>query len=127
MPVVDVLDYGDEAVKAGVNLLYGPGNDPVSVTALTASGVQLILFTTGRGTPLGAPVPTVKVSSNDKLSEKKANWIDFNAGGIVRGKSVKELSSSLFELVLDVASGKQTANEVNGCHSIAIWKDGVTL
>ena len=111
----------------GVNLLYGPGNDPVSVTALAASGAQMILFTTGRGTPVGGPVPTVKISSNKKLAEKKAGWIDFNAGEILRDKNIEELGQHLFEMVLDVAGGRQTANEVNGYRSIAIWKDGVTL
>ncbi len=127
MLVTDVLDYGDASVEPGVNLLYGPGNDLVSVTALAASGTQLILFTSGRGTPIGGPVPTVKISSNKKLAEKKAGWIDFNAGEILRDKNIEELGQRLFEMVLDVAGGRQTANEVNGYRSIAIWKDGVTL
>jgi len=123
-PVVDVLTYGDRLEKNGLNLLNGPGNDIVAVTNLTAAGCHLILFSTGRGTPLGAPVPTVKVATNTPLAQKKANWIDFNAGPMVEGK---DLSPDFFEYVLQVADGAQTKNELNGYREIAIFKDGVTL
>lgn len=126
--VVDVLDYGDAVRKCGLNLLKGPGNDIVAVTALMASGAQLILFTTGRGTPLGAPVPTVKISTNTQLFVRKKEWIDYDAGKILEGVDVSRLKENFFEFVLSVASGEIKAkNEVNGYREIAIFKDGVTL
>ena len=125
--VVDVLDYGDTLQKPGLNLLNGPGNDMVAVTNLTAAGAHLILFTTGRGTPLGAPVPTVKLSTNSALAAKKANWIDFDAGRLLSGTSMDELSEELFCYVVSVADGTQTKNEKNGYREISIFKDGVTL
>lgn len=118
-PVTAVLDYGDTAEKSGLNLLNGPGNDIVAVTNLTAAGCHLILFTTGRGTPLGAPVPTIKIATNTRLFEKKSTWIDFN--------SQKGAESELFDLILDTVNGKETKNEINDCREIAIFKDGVTL
>lgn len=118
-PVTAMLDYGETAEKAGLNLLNGPGNDMVAVTNLTAAGCHLILFTTGRGTPLGAPVPTIKISTNAKLADKKSGWIDFDAQ---LGKEV-----DLFRLIVDAANGKETKNEINGFRDIAIFKDGVTL
>ncbi|MBR2025164.1 MAG: altronate dehydratase [Clostridia bacterium] len=126
-PVVDVLDYGDTLTKNGLSLLNGPGNDIVAVTNLMACGVHMILFTTGRGTPLGAPVPTVKVSTNKKLSTKKSNWIDFDASPILEGANKDTLTNSFLDCVLDVASGKKTKNEENGFEEISIFKDGVTL
>lgn len=126
--VTDVLSYGEHATKKGLNLLTGPGNDMVACTALTASGVHMILFTTGRGTPLGAPVPTIKVATNTRLAEKKSNWIDFNAGMLVDGKSMEDMSEEFFDYVLSVASGEAKAkNELNGYKEISIFKDGVTL
>ena len=125
--VVDVLDYGDILEKNGLNLLNGPGNDIVAVTNLTAAGAHLILFTTGRGTPLGAPVPTVKISTNTPLSEKKSNWIDFDAGKILNGVSIDGLANDLMQYVLEVANGKETKNEIYGYREISIFKDGVTL
>lgn len=126
--VTDVLDYGETARKPGLNLLKGPGNDMVAVTALMAAGAQLILFTTGRGTPLGAPVPTVKISTNTDLFRKKNGWIDFNAGQLLEGGSMGRLSEAFFKYVIKVASGEcLTKNEVNGYREIAIFKDGVTL
>ena len=122
--VTDVLDYGDTVRKGGLNLLNGPGNDMVAVTNLTACGCQLILFSTGRGTPLGAPIPTIKISTNTALSERKPGWIDFNAGEIINGKN---LDDDLFNYVLSVSNGALTANERNGYKDIAIFKDGVTL
>ena len=126
--VTDVLSYGEYSKKTGLNLLTGPGNDIVACTALAASGVHIILFTTGRGTPLGAPVPTVKVATNSRLAEKKSNWIDFNAGRLVDGESMESIQEEFFNYVLDVASGNTLArNEVNGYKEISIFKDGVTL
>lgn len=120
--VVDVLDYGDTAVKPGLNLLNGPGNDIVSVTNLSAAGCHMVLFTTGRGTPLGGAVPTVKIASNDMIAERKAHWIDFSAYG-----DRKKKADELLELIKDVADGKLTKNEILGNREIAIFKDGVTL
>ncbi len=122
--VTDVLDYGDRIKKPGLNLLNGPGNDIVAITNLSACGCNLILFSTGRGTPLGSPVPTVKVSSNTPLYLKKRGWIDFDAGGIIDGK---DLDREFFDYVLSVASGEPTASERNKNAEIAIFKDGVTL
>ncbi len=126
-PVVDVLGYAQRCQRSGLSLLNGPGNDIVSCTNLAAAGAHLILFTTGRGTPLGAPVPTVKISSNTALSERKKNWIDFNAGSILTGKSFEESAEELLSLVLETASGKQTRSELNNSRDMAIFKDGVTL
>ncbi|WHH61653.1 altronate dehydratase family protein [Petroclostridium sp. X23] len=126
--VVDVLDYGDKVVKGGLNLLNAPGNDLVVQTALTAAGAHIILFTTGRGNPLGAPVPTVKISSNTELYKRKNDWIDFNAGQLLEGRNMNELSQELFDFVLKVASGEiYTKNELNGNRDISIFKDGVIL
>lgn len=123
-PVVDVLTYGDAVTKNGLNLLNGPGNDMVAITNLVAAGCHMVLFTTGRGTPLGAPVPTVKVASNSGIAERKSNWIDFNAGPMIEGAA---LADEFFKYVCEVASGRETNNEKNGYHEIAIFKDGVTL
>ncbi|MBQ3226106.1 MAG: altronate dehydratase [Clostridia bacterium] len=125
--VVDVLDYGDVMEKNGLNLLNGPGNDIVAVTNLAAAGAHLILFTTGRGTPLGAPVPTVKVATNSRLAEKKSNWIDFDAGVLLSGANSDKTDDAFFEKILAVASGEETKNELNGYREISIFKDGVTL
>lgn len=126
-PVVDVLDYGERVVKNGLSLLNGPGNDIVAVTNLMASGAHMILFTTGRGTPLGAPVPTVKISTNNALATKKKSWIDFDASPILCGKSIDLMADELMEYVISVASGEETRNEINGFSEISIFKDGVTL
>ncbi len=125
--VTDVLDYGDPAVKPGLNLLNGPGNDMVAVTNLAASGVHMILFTTGRGTPLGGPVPTIKLSTNSALAAQKPHWIDFDAGVIAGGASLPNLADSLFDFCLSVAEGLSCKNEQNGYQEISILKDGVTL
>lgn len=123
-PVVDVLDYGDSLTKNGLSLLNGPGNDIVAVTNLMAAGVHIILFTTGRGTPLGSAVPTVKISTNAVLAEKKQNWIDFDASPCLDGK---ELTDELLDYIISVANGELTRNEQNGYEEISIFKDGVTL
>ncbi len=121
--IVDVLDYGDTLTKTGLNLLNGPGNDIVSITNLAAAGCHMILFTTGRGTPLGGAVPTVKIASNDLIADKKSHWIDFSA----YGEDKQQKADELLELIKQVASGKQTKNEISGNREIAIFKDGVTL
>lgn len=118
-PVVDVLDYGEVAEKSGLNLLNGPGNDIVAVTNLTAAHCHLILFTTGRGTPLGAPVPTLKLATNSSLACRKEHWIDFDAQA--------DNAENLFELIVETANGKPAKNELHGYREIAIFKDGVTL
>ena len=125
--VCGVLDYGEKPDASGLYLLNGPGNDMVAVTNLAAAGCQLILFTTGRGTPLGGPVPTVKISSNKNIYDKKRHWIDFDASPIIDGTDKEVLANELFDYVLRVASGEETRNEVNGFSDIAIFKDGVTL
>lgn len=122
-PIVDVLDYGDALCKTGLNLLNGPGNDIVAVTNLAACGCHIILFTTGRGTPLGSVVPTIKIASNNTVAKKKPHWIDFNAYGFEKEK----IADDLTELIIKVADGEQTNNEKYDCREIAIFKDGVTL
>lgn len=125
--VTDVIEYGATVKKQGLILLSGPGNDLVSATALTAAGAHIILFTTGRGTPFGAPAPTVKISSNSALYERKRSWMDFDAGTIASGESVLKAGERLFEYVLAVASGEKTRAEQNGFREISIFKGGVTL
>ena len=125
--VKGVLEYGEQVQEKGLNLLSAPGNDLVASTALAASGAQIVLFTTGRGTPFASPVPTVKISSNSRLHDKKTNWIDFNAGKLVEDTPMEELSMDLFEYVLEVASGRQVKAEEAGFHDMAIFKQGVTL
>lgn len=127
-PVVDVLEYGGRLKESGLTLLEGPGNDLVSVTALAASGAHIVLFTTGRGTPFGGPVPTVKISTNTALYEKKKRWIDFNAGQLVEGKDKEELTDEFFDYMIKLASGEVKANnEKFGFKEISIFKDGVIL
>ena len=125
--VKGVLAYGERAGAAGLNLLSAPGNDLVASTALAISGAQIVLFSTGRGTPFSCPVPTIKISSNTPLAEKKRNWIDFDAGRLLAGKTLEDLGGELLELVLETASGKKTRSEINGFHDMAIFKQGVTL
>ena len=127
-PVVDVLAYGDAGTQSGLNLVQAPGNDMVSVTALIAAGAHIVLFSTGRGTPLGGAVPTIKVSTNSTLAEQKPHWIDIDAGSLLVGVSMEELSTALYTLIIDVASGTYyTQNERHDYREIAILKDGVTL
>ncbi len=125
--VQSILQYGEPKKEKGLSLLQAPGNDAVSSTALAASGAHIVLFTTGRGTPLGFPVPTVKISSNSDIANKKPHWIDFNAGRVLEGMSIDKCAEALLHHCLAVASGQQTCNEKNGSHEIAIWKRGVTL
>ena len=126
-PIADVIGYGDAVTAHGLNMLYGPGNDLVSATAMTAAGAHIILFTTGRGTPFGAPAPTIKIASNSQLAAKKSGWIDFDAGPVADGEPITEAAKRLFALVLRVAGGEQTKSERMGFREIAIFKDGVTL
>ncbi len=126
-PVKDVLRYGQKVQAQGLNLLSAPGNDLVAATALAASGAQIVLFSTGRGTPFASPVPTVKIASNSRLANMKKGWIDFNAGELLDGKTLPELSQALMDFVLATASGREVCSERNGYHDMAIFKTGVTL
>jgi altronate hydrolase len=125
-PLVDVIDYGGQASRAGVTLLEAPGNDAVSSTALAAAGATVIVFTTGRGTPLGFPVPTVKVASNSALANAKSHWIDFDAGRLL-GEQREVVAEDFCDAMLRIAGGEATASERYGHRAIAIWKRGVTL
>lgn len=122
-----VLSYGERIHNHGLNLLSAPGNDLVASTALAASGCQIVLFTTGRGTPFGTFVPTVKISTNSNLSKRKPDWIDFNAGVLVENAEMKDVAANFIDFVLEVASGKKVNSEKAGIHEIAIFKNGVTL
>mgnify|MGYP004694681979 CR=1 FL=1 len=126
-PVKGVLAYAQQVQTQGLNLLSAPGNDLVAATALAAAGAQIVLFTTGRGTPFASPVPTVKISTNSPLAQKKSNWIDFNAGILTEGSSLEEEAQKLFSYVTEVASGKKVCSEEAGYHDMAIFKQGVTL
>ena len=127
-PVEDVLGYGESVKTKGLSLLQAPGNDLVASNALAVSGAQLILFTTGRGTPFGCPVPTAKISSNSALANKKKSWIDFNAGELLEGKTMTDLTDEFLDYVLKLASGEIKAKaEHLDKHELAIFKDGVTL
>lgn len=126
--VNDVLKMGDRITTKGLNLISTPGNDLVAVTTMACAGCQMVLFTTGRGTPFGGFVPTVKVATNTLMATHKSNWIDFNAGALVGEKSMDELLSDFVDLIADVASGKkQTKNEINEFREISLFKDGVVL
>lgn len=125
--VVDVLHYADRLSQSGLNLLSAPGNDAVATSALAASGCHMVLFSTGRGTPYGGFVPTVKLATNTELANKKKHWIDFNAGQLIDGVPMEELLQQFIELVIDIASGKQTKNECNEIRELAIFKSGVTM
>lgn len=125
--VKGVLAYGERITSDGLNLLSAPGNDLVASTALAAAGCQLVLFTTGRGTPFGTFVPTVKVSTNSGLARRKPTWIDFNAGPLVEDKSMEEMKKDFVSYVMEVASGRKVNSEKAGIHEIAIFKNGVTL
>jgi altronate hydrolase len=126
-PVVDVIRYGERVRKHGLTLLEAPGNDAVSSTALAAAGANIILFTTGRGTPMGFPAPTLKIASNSGLAQRKPNWIDFDAGTILEGEDFGAATERLLDLVIATASGQETRSERNGEREIALWKQGVTV
>ena len=126
--VVDVLKYGEVLKEKGLNLLSAPGNDLVATTALAAVKCHLVLFTTGRGNPYGGYVPTVKISTNTQLYEKKRKWIDFNAGRIVtENMSFEEITKEFIDYIVSVINGEKTNNEKNRFQEIAIFKSGVTL
>ena len=125
--VVDVLNYGGRLKKSGLNLLDSPGNDLVATTALGASGCQIVLFTTGRGTPFGGFVPTMKVATNTNLSVNKKHWIDFNAGCLADGEPMERTIERFLEKIIQVANGEKLHHEISGNKEIAIFKNGVTL
>jgi altronate hydrolase len=126
--ITDVVEYGGQVKKRGLSLLSGPGNDLVSATALTAAGAQLILFSTGRGTPFGAPAPTLKIATNTALARHKAGWIDFNAGTVADGtQTLDEAARELLGCVIAAAGGARTKSELHGFRDISIFKDGVVL
>ncbi len=125
--VVDVLDYADPVTIHGLNLLNAPGNDLVAASALALSGCQIVLFTTGRGTPFGSFVPTMKISTNSKLYNFKNNWIDFNAGVLLEGQSMENVLNDFIDFIVEVCDGKQLKHEETGFKEIAIFKTGVTL
>ncbi len=126
-PVTGVLEYGDRLKAHGLNLLSAPGNDLVAATALASCGCHLVLFTTGRGTPFGTFVPTMKIATNPTLAARKPKWVDFNAGQLIEGRSMQELLPEFIDKVLSVASGEHARNEENDYREIAIFKNGVTL
>ncbi len=126
-PVMNVMEYGDRTDVRGLNLLCAPGNDLCAATALASAGAQIVLFTTGRGTPFACPVPTMKIASNNTIADKKGNWIDFRAGQILEGRTFDELTDELFDKILRTASGEKLKSEEAGFHDMAIWKRGVTL
>ncbi|MBO4591062.1 MAG: UxaA family hydrolase, partial [Eubacterium sp.] len=125
--ITGILDYGQNECEQGLNLLYAPGNDPVAATALAAAHAQLILFTTGRGTPFAAPIPTMKISSNSALAEKKKNWIDFDAGVLAEGEDKNLVADELFEKIINCSGGEKVCSEKAGYHDMAIFRRGITL
>ena len=126
-PVCGVMEYGDRLQHDGLNLLSAPGNDLVAATALAACGCHLVLFTTGRGTPFGTFVPTMKIATNPDLARRKQNWIDFSAGQLIEGRTMQELLPEFIDKILSVANGEPAKNEKNGYREISIFKNGVTL
>jgi altronate hydrolase len=124
--VTDVLRYGERLHRPGLSILEAPGNDAVSTTALAAAGATLTLFSTGRGTPLGSPVPTLKLATNHQLAERKRGWIDFDAGAVL-DSGLETVAEQLLDQICAVASGQSARNEENEEQEIAIWKRGVTL
>ena len=126
-PVSGVMEYGDRLSATGLNLLSAPGNDLVASTALASCGCHLVLFTTGRGTPFGTFVPTMKIATNPTLAKNKPSWVDFSAGQLIEGRTMQELVPEFIDKVLSVASGELARNEENGYREISIFKNGVTL
>ncbi|MBQ1669353.1 MAG: altronate dehydratase [Prevotella sp.] len=126
-PVSGVMEYGDRLENKGLNLLSAPGNDLVAATALASCGCHIVLFTTGRGTPFGTFVPTMKIATNPTLAKNKPNWVDFSAGQLVEGRTMQEIVPEFINKVLAVASGEKARNEENGYREISIFKNGVTL
>jgi altronate hydrolase len=126
-PVSGVMEYGDRLQHDGLNLLSAPGNDLVAATALASCGCHLVLFTTGRGTPFGTFVPTMKIATNPDLAQRKMNWIDFSAGQLLEGRTMQELLTEFIDKILSIANGELAKNEENGYREISIFKNGVTL
>ncbi|MCQ8229152.1 UxaA family hydrolase [Pantoea trifolii] len=125
--VVDVLKYGERLHTPGLNLLSAPGNDAVATSALAGAGCHMVLFTTGRGTPYGGFVPTVKIATNTQLAKKKPHWIDFNAGRLIEGMSMAEMLEDFVDMIVAIANGQPARNETNDFRELAIFKSGVTL
>ncbi|ALR78179.1 UxaA family hydrolase [[Enterobacter] lignolyticus] len=125
--VVDVLRYGERLKTHGLNLLSAPGNDAVATSALAGAGCHMVLFSTGRGTPYGGFVPTVKIATNSELAAKKKHWIDFDAGQLIHGKAMPQVLDDFIDTLVEFANGKQTCNERNDFRELAIFKSGVTL
>ncbi|MDR3430783.1 MAG: altronate dehydratase family protein [Rouxiella aceris] len=126
-PVVDVLKYGERLSRPGLNLLSAPGNDAVATSALAGAGCHMVLFSTGRGTPYGGFVPTIKLATNSELANKKPHWIDFDAGKLIRDTPMDQLLTEFVELIVNVANGQPSKNEINDFRELAIFKSGVTL
>ncbi|KAB7898525.1 altronate dehydratase [Rouxiella sp. S1S-2] len=126
-PVVDVLKYGERLQRRGLNLLSAPGNDAVATSALAGAGCHMVLFSTGRGTPYGGFVPTIKLATNSELANKKPHWIDFDAGKLIHNTPMDQLLSEFVSLIVDIANGKPSKNELNDFRELAIFKSGVTL
>ncbi len=125
--VIDVLQYGERIHNHGLHLLGAPGNDAIATSALTISHCHMILFSTGRGTPYGGPVPTLKIATNSELAKRKSHWIDFNAGQLLENKSMTILLNEFIDLVVAIVNGKQAKNEINDFKEIAVFKTGITL
>jgi len=125
--VIDVLRYGERLKMPGLNLLSAPGNDAVATSALAGAGCHMVLFSTGRGTPYGGFVPTVKLATNTEIATKKPHWIDFDAGQLLHGKTMDQLLVSFIDMIINIANGHQTRNEINDFRELAIFKSGVTL
>ena len=125
--VSGVLKYGERLQNDGLNLLSAPGNDLVASTALASAGCHIVLFTTGRGTPFGTFVPTMKIATNPTLASRKPNWIDFSAGQLIEGKTMDQLLPEFIDKIIAVASGEKARNEINDYREISIFKNGVTL
>jgi altronate hydrolase len=126
-PVCGVMEYGDRLQHDGLNLLSAPGNDLVAATALAACGCHIVLFTTGRGTPFGTFVPTLKIATNPTLAKNKAHWVDFSAGPLIEDRTMSDLVPAFIDKVLRIANGEEARNETNGYREISIFKNGVTL
>ncbi len=125
--ICDVVNYAQKVSVKGLNLMNCPSNDLVATTALAAGGAQIVLFTTGRGTPFAGPVPTVKISTNSPLATKKSNWIDFDAGVVVDEIEIEQVGQELFEKVIKIAEGEKIMSEKHDYYDLAIFKKGVTL
>ncbi|EXU74351.1 hypothetical protein BG55_17660 [Erwinia mallotivora] len=122
-----MLKYGERLTQPGLNLLSAPGNDAVATSALAGAGCHMVLFSTGRGTPYGGFVPTVKLATNSELALKKPHWIDFDAGALLHGTDMETLLARFVDTLVEIACGRPTRNEQNDFRELAIFKSGVTL